>query len=116
MVSASILLHSLNQQISPLASPYTETASAQGTKIAGKNEFAWGHSGRENSPSGTEGTFEVLLADTNEKIAEIYWDCPWAGSNEVVKRYVKPGYSISLEGFSISSGALGKGQITVRED
>jgi hypothetical protein len=58
----------------------------------------------------------VHLADGDEKIAEIYWDCPWSGSNKLTKRYVKPGYDVSFDGFSIPSGALGKGTINVRED
>ena len=52
----------------------------------------------------------------NEKIAEIYWDCPFIGDNKLEKRYVKEGYDVSFDGFSIPSGALGKGRINVRED
>lgn len=111
-----ILFHSINWQISLLENPYNETASAQGTQIEGKAEFEWGHCGRQASPTGTEGSFEVYLAGTNERIAQIYWDCPFIGSNKIEKRYVKPGYLISTEGFSIPSGALGKGTISVLED
>ncbi|KAI0251457.1 aegerolysin type hemolysin [Lactifluus subvellereus] len=96
--------------------PYNETASAQGTKIPSKDQYEWGHCGRENSPSGTEGSFEVRLVETDEKIAEIYWDCPYIGNNKLEKRNVKEGYDISFDGFSIPSGALGKGTINVRED
>jgi len=103
-------------QISPLENPFNETSSAQGTKIPGKGQNEWGHCGRQNSPSGTEGSFEVRLADSNERIAEIYWDCPYIGSNQLVKKYVKPGYDVSFDHFSIPSGELGKGIINVRED
>lgn len=87
--------------------------SAQGTVITGKDQFEWGHCGRESSPSGTEGSFDVVLDETGEKIAEIYWDCPYIGDNKLEKRYVNEGYLVALDGFSIPSGALGKGTITV---
>ncbi|KDR71457.1 hypothetical protein GALMADRAFT_143730 [Galerina marginata CBS 339.88] len=95
---------------------YNETASAQGTKVQSKGAHEWGHCGRENSPSGTEGSFEVHLEGSGEKIAEIYWSCPYIGSNVLEKRYIKSGYDISVEDFSVPSGALGNGKITIRED
>jgi len=56
----------------------------------------------------------VHLANDSEKIAEISWDCPWSpGGNKLVKSYVKPGYDISFDGFSMSWGAMGKGTIGV---
>jgi len=59
----------------------------------------------------------VHLADGGgEKIAEVYWDCPYIGNNQLVKRYVKSGYDVSFDGFSIPKNALGKGNINVRED
>lgn len=88
--------------------------SAQGTSVPGKGDHEWGHSGRESSPSGTEGYFDIML--DGEKIGKVYWDCPWSGSNKIQKHDVKSGYSIEFDGFSIPSGALGKGQINVRED
>jgi len=36
--------------------------------------------GREQSPSGTEGTID--LYDATEKICTIYWNCPYAGLNK----------------------------------
>ena len=103
-------------EISTLGDPYNETASAQGTKIESKDEHEWGHCGRENSPSGTEGSFEVHLEESGEKIAKIYWDCPYIGSNKLEKHDVKTDYDISFDGFSIPSGPLGEGNINVRED
>lgn len=102
--------------MSPLDNPYNETASAQGTKIDSMDEHVWGHCGRQNSPSGTEGSFEVHLEGSGEKIAEIYWDCPYIGSNKLEKRYVKENYDISFNDFSVPSGPLGKGRINVRVD
>jgi len=111
-----LLHHSFYRRIFPLGNPYNETASAQGTKIEGKGEHEWGHCGRENSPSGTEGSFEVHLEGSGEKIAKIYWDCPYIGDNKLQKHDVKEGYDVSFDDFSIPSGPLGKGKINVRED
>jgi hypothetical protein len=118
-ISESISLnfsHSVDEYLSSLDNRFQETASAQGTKIPGGNQYEWGHSGRQNSPSGTEGIFEVHLDGSGEKIAEIYWVCPYIGSNKIEKRYIKEGYDVSIDGFSIPSGALGNGRINVRED
>ncbi|KDR68296.1 hypothetical protein GALMADRAFT_215951 [Galerina marginata CBS 339.88] len=99
--------------------------STQGTNVPSNGTHEWGHRGKENSPFGTEGSFEVHLGGTGERIAEIYWDCPnirpWdcpkiGDSNKLEKRYVKPGYVVSVEDFSIASGALGKGKITIQDD
>jgi len=59
----------------------------------------------------------VRLDQTGEKIADIYWDCPYIGDNKLKKRNVKPGYQITFsDTFSIPSGALGKGTISVGLD
>jgi len=62
-----------------------------------------------------KGTFEleVHLEGSGEKIAEIYWDCPYLGSNKLAKPYVREGYDISIDGFNTRSGPLGKATITV---
>jgi len=87
--------------------------SVQGKTISPKTELEWGHCGRQNSPSGTEGSFEILL--DNERIAEIYWDCPWgAGSNQLKTRFVKKNYHVSFDGFADDNdSALGKGLIVI---
>jgi hypothetical protein len=113
------LHHSLPCQISALDDRFNETSSAQGTKIEGQKEYEWGHSGRENSPSGTEGSFEVRLTKDGKDgdlIGKVYWDCPYIGKNTLSKSDVKNDYEISFEGFSIPNGALGKGKINIRKD
>lgn len=91
--------------------------SVQGTKVKSRDQFEWGHCGLENSPTGTEGSVEIRLDESDEKIAEIYWDCPWSSSaNTLTKKYVKDGYYVAIEGFSTSSGALNKGTITILKD
>jgi hypothetical protein len=104
---------SIDKYIS-LENRFKETASAQGTNITSKEEHAWGHTRRENTPTGTEGTFEVR--QDGELIAEIYWDCPYIGPNKIEKRNVKSGYDVSFDNFSFPSGSLGEGIINIRED
>jgi hypothetical protein len=104
---------SIDKYIS-LENRFTETASAQGTNITSKEQHTWGHCGRQNSTSGTEGSFEVRL--NGALIAEIYWDCPYIGSNKIGKRNVKSGYDVSFDNFSVPSGPLGEGIINIRED
>ena len=115
-VSSVALVHLVLWHISPfLDDRFNETASAQGTEIESQQQDEWGHCGKGSS--GTEGSFEVRIVDgTNDRIAEIYWECPHNGSNKLTKRKVKEGYDITFTGFSIPSGPLGNGQINVRED
>jgi hypothetical protein len=103
------------RSILPLDKPYTESAHARWINIKSKEQCEWGHCGKENSPIGTEGSFEVHQED-GEKIAEIYWNGLYGADNKLEKRYVKPDYDISFDGFSISKGPLGKGTINVRVD
>jgi len=107
--------HSIDK-ISALDNPYNDTSEAGGTRIASMAQHGWGHCGRDGSPSGTEGSFQVLLHGNDEKIAEIYWESPFSGSNKLEKRYVKSGYSISFDGFNFSSGPLRDGTISIRVD
>jgi len=99
-----------------LNDPYTETRSAQGTEIPSFGEHRWGHCGRQLSPTGTEGSFEVQIAENGYKLGEVYWSCPYFGSNEIVVRDVISGFVISIDGFNVPSGPLGTGTITVLED
>jgi hypothetical protein len=112
MISVSICIDfASTRSNSPLENRFKETASPQGTNITSKGQHEWGHCGRETSPTGTEGTFEVHL--DGEKIAEIYWSCPYIGNNKLEKRYVKPDYDISFDGFGFPSGPMGRGTINV---
>ena len=102
--------------MSLLGHRFNETTSAQGRVIGSHRDFEWGHCGRENSPSGTEGSFEVRFSGTNQKIGEVYWDCPYIGDNRVISHNMTAGYDISIDNFSIPDGALGKGRISIRQD
>ncbi|MCO5567375.1 hypothetical protein L7F22_021065 [Adiantum nelumboides] len=61
--------------------------------------------GRENSPSGTEGNFD-LYADGTTRIADIYFDCPWVGSNVLRVTSYSTLFLVNVPSIS-SSGAIG---------
>ena len=102
--------------MSLLGHRFNETQSAQGRVIPSQRDFEWGHCGRGSSPSGTEGSFEVHISGTNQKVGEVYWDCPYMGHNKVISRNMTAGFDISFENFRIPDGALGKGRISIRRD
>ncbi|KAH7306567.1 hypothetical protein KP509_22G019900 [Ceratopteris richardii] len=58
-----------------------EIAAPNGQAIAPGSILYVAASGRENSPSGTEGTFEIWSSTL--KIAHFHFDCPWSGSNKL---------------------------------
>ncbi|EFJ25241.1 hypothetical protein SELMODRAFT_99959, partial [Selaginella moellendorffii] len=60
--------------------------------------------GRENSPSGTEGTFDLYAKEI--KVATIYFDCPYIGSNKLSVQYACNTCVVQLPSFS-TSGPLG---------
>jgi hypothetical protein len=63
--------------------------------------------GREHSPSGTEGSFEIF--DGEVKVGEYYWDCPW-GSKKNTSIFTPSGsedYVTQVTGGNLDSGALG---------
>ncbi|KNG84343.1 Asp-hemolysin [Aspergillus nomiae NRRL 13137] len=66
--------------------------------------------GREGSPSGTMGGFEIYDGET--KIGKIHWDCPWGGDNEFVVDERDEGYMVDVGSWS-SQDAIGTVQVAV---
>jgi hypothetical protein len=68
--------------------------------------------GRENSPSGTEGRFDIF--DGEVKVGEYYWDCPWGSktNNSTWTPDDLDNYVTQVTGGSLDSGALGN--ITIK--
>jgi hypothetical protein len=54
-----------------------------GKTIEPKKTYNIYTSGREGAAGGTEGLFDLYVK--NEKIATIYWDCPWGAKPNVVQ-------------------------------
>jgi Aegerolysin len=65
--------------------------------------------GREDSPSGTEGRFDIFDLDKNVKIGEYYWDCPWGSktNTSIWTPSLSEDYVTQVTGGNLDSGALG---------
>ncbi|KAF7555732.1 hypothetical protein G7Z17_g2011 [Cylindrodendrum hubeiense] len=71
--------------------------------------------GREQSPSGTTGNFDLFDGDT--KICTTKWDCPWGSptNNVEITSYdaETSDYSVVLGPWNVSGGAIGTVSITI---
>ncbi|KAG8673810.1 hypothetical protein FPOAC2_07281 [Fusarium poae] len=62
--------------------------------------------GRSDASSGTEGSFD--LYDGDNKICNIYWDCPWGSkTNTFTVGSVDDDYMVQATGANLDSGAIG---------
>lgn len=57
------------------------TSDILGMEIPARESREIGSCGRQNSPSGTEGSIDLYYDKT--KICTVIWDCPWGGQNSV---------------------------------
>ncbi|KAI0714064.1 pleurotolysin A [Cerioporus squamosus] len=65
--------------------------------------------GRENSPSGTTGDFDVVDPSASDKtIRHFYWDCPWGSKrNTWTISESNSNWMVESNGANLDSGALG---------
>jgi hypothetical protein len=85
--------------------------TVQNISISSGNSAGIASCGRSDSPSGTEGSFELWVGNT--KICKIYWDCPWGSKrNTFTVSEVNDEYLVEATGANIDSGALGN--VTVK--
>nr|AGA84054.1 umbellolysis [Polyporus umbellatus] len=65
--------------------------------------------GRENSPSGTTGQFNLVDPSANDQvIRSFYWDCPWGSSrNEWIVSGSNSSFIVESTGGNLDGGALG---------
>ena len=80
------------------------TKSVNDQSIPGKDTFGFAACGRENSSSGTEGQIDIMEGD--KRIFQLYWSCPWSGSNQLYYRYVAKNWYPFLPSIS-TAGAIG---------
>ncbi|KAL9073847.1 MAG: hypothetical protein Q9161_002679 [Pseudevernia consocians] len=78
--------------------------------IPSKGAFQFASCGRESSPSGTEGQIDIM--NGNERIFQLYWDCPWSGDNKLYVKYVAENWYPVVPPVQ-TSGALGTVTIKV---
>ncbi|KAH7306551.1 hypothetical protein KP509_22G018400 [Ceratopteris richardii] len=81
-----------------------EVAAPNGQAIAPGSILYVAACGRENSPSGTEGTFEIW--SSTSKVAHVYFDCPWSGSNKLEINRFSTQYLLDFN-TAPSSGPIG---------
>jgi len=85
----------------------------QGVKIVPRGTFSIYSCGRSDSPSGTEGSFDLVDNSTNQLIRNIYWDCPWGSSRNTFNiTGVNGDWIVEGNGANLESGALGN--VTVK--
>lgn len=82
----------------------------EGKIIKPKTSFSINACGRDNSASGTEGSFDFYNGDT--QVGTYSWNCPWSGTNSStlsISGALPPdnNYTTSQTGANIHDGALG---------
>ena len=82
-------------------------SSIEGLGIEVGTTFTFSSSGREYTPSGTEGQFD-LNNKANTKIGSFYWNCPFTSSANTWKITDQNiGYNIISSEAHLTGGALG---------
>lgn len=62
--------------------------------------------GRSDSPSGTQGSFD--LYDGSTKVVTLVWNCPWGNKSNSWSQFSQnSNYSVSVNGGSDNSGSIG---------
>lgn len=84
-----------------------DPSSIEGTSISSGNAYTIEACGRSNSPSGTEGSFDVY--DDNVHIGTMSWDCPWGSKTNSAtwSPSSNDNYVVQMTGANVDSGALG---------
>jgi len=86
--------------------------TVNGKKIGPNDSFSFASCGRENAVHGTEGDLNVYLGDSGDRVFKLYWDCPWAGDNQLNATYVKNKWFANVPNIS-KSQAIGSVTINV---
>ncbi|PPR08275.1 hypothetical protein CVT24_001116 [Panaeolus cyanescens] len=95
------------------ASHEVQPATYVNRQIPPKETLDISSCGRSDSATGTEGNVTIVDAESGTEVANIYWDCPWSGSNKFYKtRENTEDYIVSLGSFE-TSGPLKKVTIDV---
>jgi len=89
-----------------------DPSSINGTQIDAGDAYAISACGREDSASGTEGSFD--LYDGNAHVGTYSWDCPWGSkTNSSTWSPAQDNYVAQITGANLDSGALGNVEIKV---
>ncbi|KAI1074667.1 aegerolysin type hemolysin [Whalleya microplaca] len=78
----------------------------------GGGTFEIASCGRENSPSGCEGSFELFDGDV--RVCKVYFNCPWGSKhNDFDVSGTPDDYIVQAEGANMDGGAIGTVDIKV---
>ena len=80
------------------------TSDINDKPIGPNKTLKFGSCGREDSPSGTEGQIDIMHG--NERVFQLYWDCPYTGDNKFYAKYVADKWYPIVPQIS-TSGAIG---------
>lgn len=86
------------------------TNNVNDKSIGGNATFKFASCGRENTPNGTDGQVDIMHG--NERVFQLYWDCPHIGANKLSAKYVADKWSPIVPQIS-TSGATGTVTIKV---
>lgn len=83
------------------------------TVIQPGNSYIIYSCGRAYSPTGTEGSFDLVEESNDNRLCNFYWDCPWGSKpNKAEVGELSPNWVVASTGFNLDSGALGNGKLT----
>jgi hypothetical protein len=84
-----------------------DPSSINNTSIASGNAYTISACGRSDSPSGTQGSFD--LYDDTTHIGTYSWDCPWGSKKNSSDWHPSADehYIVQVTGANLDSGALG---------
>lgn len=86
--------------------------------IGPNSSFAYGHTGKQNEWAGMEGTIELWTKNATggreEHICEIFYSCPFSGSNKFEIRRPASGWHVTNWGADYNGNALGSVTVEVR--
>ncbi|KAL2679112.1 hypothetical protein Neosp_009873 [[Neocosmospora] mangrovei] len=83
----------------------------QDKDIEPQTSYAYGQTGKQNEWAGMEGTVDIYTKATagipGQKIARVFYSCPWSGSNQFTIRDQASGWNVTHWGADYNGNALG---------
>jgi hypothetical protein len=87
-------------------------------EIGPQTSYSYGQTAKQNEWAGMEGTVEIWTKNATgglgEKVAKVYYSCPWSGSNKFSITDKASGWNIDSWGADYSGDALGSISIEVK--
>ncbi|KAL6303723.1 aegerolysin type hemolysin, partial [Sparassis latifolia] len=86
-------------------------ASIEDHVIPARDGIVVSSCGREESPSGTKGSFDVVDTSTDALVRTVFWDCPYVRHNRFETRGANKAWIVDHSDVS-KEGALGEIKVT----